>query len=276
MPSGPGGTARCQARATRAVRSTTTAGDRTPSCAFPGSRTTPLLPTAPRPASNCGFISAIAQASGTHSANGAGNTRVANPMKLASHRTSAPMGSGTPLRASYSARWSFHDDDTRGPVRSFQASCPCRHRPQGPGCAPRASSTSVKPPVEAPTSSTSAPVTQPEWSSAWASLMPPRETQGSSRPRTWSSAPGSSLAGLFDLAFAGKHLAGEDQRLGLGPAFSEATVNERLVGALFNDRLGRVRRQRRRRAQGRSAMPTCRPKKCAATGCSARDRSDGR
>ncbi len=77
------------------------------------------------------------------------------------------------------------------------------------------------------------------------------------------------LAGFFNTAFAGKHLAGEYQSLRPGPALSQATLNQRLVGALFcdrhcdrseaiqvreaellrcarNDRLGLVRRQRRR------------------------------
>jgi len=61
-----------------------------------GSRTTPLRPTACGPASNCGLISATAQAPEAQSASGAGK-RVASPMKLASH-TSASIGSGMASR----------------------------------------------------------------------------------------------------------------------------------------------------------------------------------
>ena len=56
-------------------------------------RTMPPFPTAPRPTSNCGLISATSRAPGAARASGAGST-VSSPMKLAS-QVIASTGSGT-------------------------------------------------------------------------------------------------------------------------------------------------------------------------------------
>ena len=58
-----------------------------------GSRTTPPLPTSPRPASNCGLTSATSIAPGRARSSAASST-LARPMKLASH-TTISTGSGT-------------------------------------------------------------------------------------------------------------------------------------------------------------------------------------
>ena len=63
-----------------------------------GSRTTPFAPTAPGPASNCGLISATAQAFGVQRARHAGRT-VARPMKLASRHPQGGQKAGRERQA---------------------------------------------------------------------------------------------------------------------------------------------------------------------------------
>ena len=68
---------------------------------------------------------------------------------------------------------------TRGSSRSFACSWSRPTSTANTRSAPRASSTSVKPPVEAPISSAMRPLgSRPKASSAAASLRPPRETKG--------------------------------------------------------------------------------------------------
>ena len=91
---------------------------------------------------------------------------------------------GGPSRAAMSAavRWRAltpSTTSTRGSVRSRQSSWPWPTSRATTRRAPRRSSTSVKPPVEAPMSSASRPATSmPKASSACASLRPPRLTYG--------------------------------------------------------------------------------------------------
>ena len=104
---------------------------------------------------------------------------------------------------------------TRGSVRSRQSSCPWPTSSAITLAAPRCSRTSVKPPVDAPTSSARRPVTSiPKTSSACASLTPPRPTYGWSgvdqlddARRRRPACPAFETTVAVDL-----DLAGEDQR----------------------------------------------------------------
>ena len=78
---------------------------------------------------------------------------------------------------------------TRGSEASFQSSWPCPTSMQYTRRAPRWSRQSVKPPVEAPTSTATRSFTSsPKVTSACANLIPPRETKGMGSPRRRSAA----------------------------------------------------------------------------------------
>lgn len=77
------------------------------------------------------------------------------------------------------SRVCFSITTTRGSERSFQAIWPCPTSTAKTLLAPLVSRTSVKPPVDAPTSIAVAPVGfSAKWLKAWSSFKPPRDTQG--------------------------------------------------------------------------------------------------
>ena len=91
----------------------------------------------------------------------------------------------------------------------------------------------MKPPVEEPTSSATAPGHVPaEMVERMGELDPaPRDPGMVLAPHLERRVGGERLPGLVDLALAGEDQAGEDQRLRLRPAFGEPAVDEQLIGA---------------------------------------------
>src|SRR5437899_5836624 len=150
------------------------------------SRTTPPLPTASRPTSNCGFTSAITSPRGASTPNTEGRT-FSNEMNATS--MTASVGCSPKIRGSSARALVFSMTTTRGSLRSLASSWPAPTSTAYTRAAPRWSRQSVKPPVEAPTSRQTRPATF-IWkaSSAWASFSPPRLTNGE---RPWSSTPAS-------------------------------------------------------------------------------------
>ncbi len=122
---------------------------RTPPHATAGSRTMPFF-TRPRPTSNCGLISATSCAGAARGERAGGSTSFSE-MKLTSMTTRSG-GSGKSA-ALESADIGILAAPRPRPARACaRAIGRGRHRPHRSRRAPRASSTSVKPPVEAPTS----------------------------------------------------------------------------------------------------------------------------
>ena len=141
------------------------------------SRTTPPLPTRSRPTSNCGLTSARQSKLGAAAPSTAGST-FPKPMK----ETSITIRSGAHGSASAleRARVACARSPSRaGPGADASAARRRRRRTPTTASAPRWSRQSVKPPVEAPTSRQRRPPgSTPKASSAFASLIPPRETNG--------------------------------------------------------------------------------------------------
>src|SRR5216683_1918374 len=134
-----------------------------------GSRTTPPFPTSPLPTWNWGLKRATTSASGAASRR-AGST-FSNPMKETS-TTMSDTGSGND---SSSRALTRSITTTRGSDRSRQCSRPRPTSIAYTRAAPRLSSTSVKPPVDAPMSAHTRPDgSTPKVSSAGASLSAPR------------------------------------------------------------------------------------------------------
>ena len=129
-----------------------------------------------RPSSNCGLTRLTSHARSAASSRTLGSTSHCE-MKL----TSITIASGrSPRRSGVSARASRPSSETtRLSAARRGASCP---RPTSTAitfAAPRAKSTSVKPPVEAPTSRQTRPEgSSAKASSAAASLTPPRDAHG--------------------------------------------------------------------------------------------------
>ncbi len=107
------------------------------------------LPTAAGPTSNCGLTSATSHAPRAASASAAGNA-LASEMKLTSAVTEST--SGGDRCSAQRARVAALERDDAWVRRKRHGADRGRRRRRRP-CRPRASSTSVKPPVEAPTSS---------------------------------------------------------------------------------------------------------------------------
>src|SRR2546430_3127855 len=135
------------------------------------SRTMPPFPTSARPTWNCGLKRTTSSAPGA-AAQMAGRT-VSSPMNETSTVTSET-GSGNDCRLRALTR-------SIGTTRGFWRRLQCRSpRPTSTAytrSAPRCRSTSVKPPVDAPTSAQTRPATlTPNSSRAGASFSPPRLT----------------------------------------------------------------------------------------------------
>ena len=124
---------------------------------------------------------------------------------------------------------------TRGSWRSFQASWPRPTSTAWTRAAPCASSTSVKPPVEAPISSADrAADPNCEMVERGSQLEPAARHPGMIAPGDVKlRIVGHRGAGLVDAPAGGGHQSGDDQRLRLRPAFGEAAVDEQLIGAPF-------------------------------------------
>ncbi|ENN89036.1 hypothetical protein RHSP_02134 [Rhizobium freirei PRF 81] len=139
-----------------------------------GSFSRPFLPIASRPASNCGFTSSAARAPGSASAS-AGARASFSEMKETSETTNEmgrPISSGVRLRA-----FSPSILVTRGSAEMRGCIWPWPTSMEVTWAAPRCSSTSVKPPVDAPTSRHCCPCgSRPKWSSAATSFNAARET----------------------------------------------------------------------------------------------------
>src|SRR5437016_4772164 len=147
----------------------------------PGSRTTPPLPTAPRPTSNCGFTSATSSPPGASRPNAAGRTFSSEMNETSTVTTS---GASAKRRGSSARAFICSMTTTRGSLRSLTSSCPDPTSIAKTLAAPRWSRQSVKPPVEAPTSAQILPRTSTlNVSRACTSFSPPRLTYGA-RPRT--------------------------------------------------------------------------------------------
>ena len=143
-----------------------------------GSRTTPPL-VSPRPASNWGFTSGTSRRPRRRSRGDRRRARAASEMNETS-TVASETGSGSVVAGQRPGVRPLHGDHARiAPERLCELPA-ARRRARRHGCAPRCSSTSVKPPVEAPTSRHTRPAgSTPNASSAAASLWPPRLTYGS-------------------------------------------------------------------------------------------------
>ena len=194
-----------------------------------GSRTTPLRPTASGPASNCGLISATAQAPGTHSASGAGSS-VARPMKLAS-QTSASIGSGTVGGVEVAGVGLLvHHHARIGAQLPGKLAMPDIHRMH-----PRRAMRQQH-------------IREAAGRGAHVQADTPRRRQGEMPQRVLqldaaARHPGvvlathlqrcgirQEVARLGNPALAGKHFARQNQRLGARPAFGQAAVQQELIG----------------------------------------------
>src|SRR3989442_2448249 len=137
----------------------------------------PPLPMASGWSSNCGFTSI--SRSPASSGRNAGSTRV-NEMKDRSPTITSKRAHGKSSARSSRALMPS-SAVTRASPRSFSCSCPWPTSMPTTLCAPRESSTSVKPPVLWPTSRHTRPCTsRPVCTSAPSSFKPPRDTQRSS------------------------------------------------------------------------------------------------
>src|SRR6185312_5804530 len=136
-----------------------------------GSRTTPPAPNRCLPTSNCGFT--IGSSTPSVHAASAGST-VRSEMN---DRSATVSWAGPPISAGVSARTLVRScTRTRASLRSRQTSCPYPTSTAMTSRAPRSSSTSVKPPVEAPASRQRRPAGSiSRASSAPISLWAPRE-----------------------------------------------------------------------------------------------------
>ena len=141
-------------------------------------------PPGPRPASNCGLTSATMSAGPGASVDADGPEHEAERDERHVERDEADrLGEG--VRRSGSGRSSVPSTRRGGPGAATRRAGRARRRARRRGCAPRCSRTSVKPPVDAPTSRQTRPVGSiSNASSAAASLWPPRETYGSRSTRS--------------------------------------------------------------------------------------------
>ena len=151
--------------------------------------------------------------------------------------------------------------DARIAAQALRAAGRGRRRARSPARAPRCSSTSVNPPVDAPRSRQSSPAgSTPNASSAFASLCPRAR-------RTAAAASTSSSARLVDLLArlgVARDEPGHHERLRLRPALGQAALDEQDVEALFTAVTNVVRRARRARPRSRSAPPCRRRSRRAA------------
>ena len=151
--------------------------------------TTPRLPTSARPASNCGLTSATTSPSGLSSGGSGASTSLREMNETSTVTTSTGWNAGGRDVRSSPRALTPSMTVTRGSWRSFHASWPRPTSSAATRAAPRRNNTSVKPPVDAPTSRAVRPATTtPSASSACASLTPPRLTYG------WSAAAKATLA----------------------------------------------------------------------------------
>ncbi len=120
-----------------------------------GSRTTPPLPTRSGPASNCGLISATAKAPGAAQRQRRRQHR-AQPDE-ATRRRPRRRAARAAARRSGGGHWCVPAPPRAGRCAASSRAARARHRRHRPCAAPWVSSTSVKPPVEAPTSTADAP-----------------------------------------------------------------------------------------------------------------------
>ena len=216
-----------------------------------GSRTMPPLPTAAGPTSNCGLTSATSTAPGRASAS-AGGSALASEMNERSATIQSGAGTWPAVRS-----------------RTFSPSIACRRgsaasagrelavadvdRPDLGGAG--ASSTSLKPPVEAPRSSATAPAgSSPKASSAWTSFSArardPGQRVAVERQRA---RPAATLAAAFAAGAPSTRTT---------PAAISACARARLGEAGGDQRLVEPHhRRRRKRRVGRRRWPALRPRR---------------
>src|SRR6266540_2979867 len=198
LPEGPGSGEGHTPAAPRPSSAAAAATDRTAPAHARGSRTTPPLPTASLPASNCGLTSSSRSPPGRVAAARAGSTSRSemNDRSATVRSTWPPIASASRKRTLRpSCTW------TRGWLRSRASSCPWPTSTAITRAAPRSSSTSVKPPVDAPASRQRRPATSiPRRSSVGSSLPPPRLAQRRPGEASWI---GSAAATILDGLAAG-------------------------------------------------------------------------
>ncbi len=205
-------------------------------------RTTPPLPTRSRPTSNCGLTRARQSKRGAAQRSTAGSTFVSD-MKATS--TTIRSGSNGQLTGLHVAGVAALDHrHAARPGAATSAAHRRRRRSATTASAPRCSRQSVKPPVEAPTSSARRPAgSTPKASRALASLIPPRETNAG-LSATWSvGVVGHHLARLAGRALAHVDVPRHHSRGRARAALVEAALGEERVEALLRHsrRLGNPR-----------------------------------
>src|ERR1700749_2641945 len=167
--------------------------ERTAAALSSGDRTTPPAPTRPLPTSNCGLTMSTKSASGAAHATSAGSTRD-NEMNDRSATTTP--GGGATRTGSSERTLTRSSTVTPSSFLSDQASWPYPTPAATTCAAPARSSTSVKPPVDAPASRQRLPATsRPENAArAPARLCPPRDTYCGPASASSATVTGSSLA----------------------------------------------------------------------------------
>ena len=126
----------------------------------------------------------------------------------------------------------FEADDARIVAQRCVQLAAGRHRRRKRARAPRASSTCVKPPVEAPTSRQTRPAgSTPNASSACASFTPPRDTQGCGGVTSSAASSAIRSDGFRHQHAVGAHAAGFDRRARLGAALGKAARHKQKIGA---------------------------------------------
>ena len=195
-----------------------------------GSRTTPWS-VRPWPASNCGLTRATIGRRGASVVATGPRTR-SSEMNDTS-MTARSIGSGS-VAAVSSRAFVRSIETTRGRGGAIRRAGRGPRRERRRGVAPRCSRTSVKPPVEAPTSRQTRPAGSiPNASSAAASLCPPRLTYGSGSVTASGRVRRDQVARLAveagRVAVPHPDLAGQDQRLRPAPRLGQAALDEQLV-----------------------------------------------